>query len=181
MTNPSTYTASHSMDDRTVDTGAARRAADAQVGMRNVPCPDCGKPMADGGACGYYRTNPPCQEISMRQAKAYVTTRSIPAICAATKPSALDTQVGGDHYKTLKIQPMEYSMANKLDACQHTAIKYITRFRAKGGIADLEKAKHCIDMLIEFERMASNSAVSGSDQRQQPQAQHDAAPTRKEP
>lgn len=65
--------------------------------------------------------------------------------------SALDTQVGGDHYKKLAIQPMQYSMANKLDACQHTAIKYITRFRDKGGVADLEKAKHVIDMLIEFE------------------------------
>lgn len=65
--------------------------------------------------------------------------------------SALDTQVGGDHYKKLPIQPMEYSMANGLDACQHTAIKYITRFRDKGGIADLNKAKHVIDMLIEFE------------------------------
>ena len=65
--------------------------------------------------------------------------------------SALDIQVGGDHYKGMKIQPMEYSMANGLDACQHTAIKYITRFRQKGGIADLEKAKHTIDMLIEFE------------------------------
>jgi hypothetical protein len=66
--------------------------------------------------------------------------------------TALDVQIGGDHYKKLKIQPMEYSMSNKLDACQHTAIKYITRFRDKGGIADLEKAKHCIDMLIEFEK-----------------------------
>lgn len=66
--------------------------------------------------------------------------------------SALDTQVGGDHYKHLAIQPMEYSMKNGLDACQHTAIKYISRFRDKGGIQDLEKAKHCIDMLIEFER-----------------------------
>ena len=65
---------------------------------------------------------------------------------------ALDKQVGGDHYKKLKIQPMQYSMANNLDACQHTAIKYITRFRDKGGIADLEKAKHAIDMLIEFEQ-----------------------------
>lgn len=65
--------------------------------------------------------------------------------------SALETQVGGDHYKDMAIQPMEYSMANKLDACQHTAIKYITRFREKGGIQDLEKAKHVIDMLIEFE------------------------------
>ena len=37
-----------------------------------------------------------------------------------TKP--LDVQVGGDHYKSMAIQPMEYSMANKLDACQHTII-----------------------------------------------------------
>ena len=65
--------------------------------------------------------------------------------------SALQKQVGGEHYKKLKIQPMEYSMANGLDACQHTIIKYVTRFRDKGGIADLEKAKHCIEMLIEFE------------------------------
>ena len=65
--------------------------------------------------------------------------------------SALQKQIGGEHYKKLKIQPMEYSMANGLDACQHTIIKYVTRFRDKGGIADLEKAKHCIEMLIEFE------------------------------
>lgn len=65
--------------------------------------------------------------------------------------SALDTQVGGSHYKDMTIQPMEYSMANQLDACQHTIIKYVSRFRQKGGVADLEKAKHVIDMLIEFE------------------------------
>lgn len=65
--------------------------------------------------------------------------------------SALDTQVGGDHYKSMPIQPMQYSMKNGLDACQHTIIKYVTRFREKGGIQDLEKAKHVIDMLIEFE------------------------------
>lgn len=65
----------------------------------------------------------------------------------------LSVQVGGDHYKTLKIQPMEYSMANKLDACQHTIIKYVTRFREKGGRADLEKAKHTIDLLIKLENL----------------------------
>jgi len=69
--------------------------------------------------------------------------------------SSLDTQIGGSHYKKLKIQPMEYSMANGLDPCQHTVIKYITRFRDKGGIADLEKAKHTIDMLIEFEQLSN--------------------------
>lgn len=64
---------------------------------------------------------------------------------------ATATQVGGDHYAKMAIQPMEYSMKNGLDACQHTAIKYISRFRDKGGIEDLRKAKHVIDMLIEFE------------------------------
>lgn len=68
-----------------------------------------------------------------------------------TSVNALDVQVGGGHYKNLAIQPMEYSMKNKLDACQHTAIKYVTRFREKGGKEDLEKAKHAIDLLIEFE------------------------------
>lgn len=76
-----------------------------------------------------------------------------------TAQSAMDVQIGGDHYKKLKIQPMEYSMANNLDACQHTAIKYITRFRDKGGVADLEKAKHVIDMLIEFEQKNRSEAA----------------------
>ena len=42
-------------------------------------------------------------------------------------------------------------MANGLDACQHTIVKYVTRFRDKAGVQDLEKARHVIDMLIEFE------------------------------
>jgi len=62
------------------------------------------------------------------------------------------TQIGGNHYSKLKIQPMRYSMENNLDACQHTIIKYVTRFRDKGGIQDLEKAKHVIDLLISFEK-----------------------------
>jgi hypothetical protein len=66
--------------------------------------------------------------------------------------SPLETQIGGDHYTKLAIQPMQYSMENGLDPLQHTIIKYVTRFRDKAGIEDLEKAKHCIDMLIEFER-----------------------------
>lgn len=65
---------------------------------------------------------------------------------------ALKQQVGGDHYTKLKIQPMEYSMANRLNACQHTVIKYTTRYQDKGGIADLEKAIHTLQLLIGFER-----------------------------
>lgn len=65
--------------------------------------------------------------------------------------SPLKTQIGGDHYRKMAIQPMEFSMANKFDACQHTIIKYVTRFRDKNGIEDLKKARHVIDMLIAFE------------------------------
>jgi hypothetical protein len=62
---------------------------------------------------------------------------------------AYDKQVGGSHYKKLKIQPMHYSMANKLDACQHTAIKYITRHEDKAGKKDLYKSLHTVLLLIE--------------------------------
>ena len=65
-------------------------------------------------------------------------------------------QVGGNHYSKLKIQPMQYALANSLDFAQATAIKYITRFRDKGGIADLEKAKHTIDLLIAHEQGKTN-------------------------
>lgn len=65
--------------------------------------------------------------------------------------SAMNTQVGGAHYKNLKIQPMEYSMKNDLNACQHTAIKYITRYKTKGGKQDIMKAIHTLQMLIEIE------------------------------
>jgi Protein of unknwon function (DUF3310) len=61
-------------------------------------------------------------------------------------------QVGGGHYSDLPIQPFEYSLRNGLDAAQHTVVKYITRFREKSGIEDLEKAIHVIELLIDFER-----------------------------
>ena len=61
-------------------------------------------------------------------------------------------QEGGDHYKGMTIQPMQYSLTNGLDAAQHTVVKYVSRFRKKGGLADLRKAKHVIDLLIEHEQ-----------------------------
>ena len=64
----------------------------------------------------------------------------------------LKVQIDGDHYKGLAIQPIEYSMKNNLDACQHSVVKYVTRFRSKGGIKDLEKAKHFIDILMKMEK-----------------------------
>lgn len=64
---------------------------------------------------------------------------------------ASERQTGGDHYKKLKIQPMQYSLANNLNYAQANTIKYVTRYKDKNGIEDLKKAIHCIELLIEFE------------------------------
>jgi hypothetical protein len=60
-------------------------------------------------------------------------------------------QVGGSHYKGLNIQPVEYIHANGIGFFEGNVIKYVSRWRSKNGIADLEKAKHYIDLLIELE------------------------------
>ena len=60
-----------------------------------------------------------------------------------------DTQVGGNHYKDMKIQPSEFINENKLQFAEGNAIKYICRHGSKGQKQDLEKAKHYIDMIIE--------------------------------
>jgi hypothetical protein len=65
--------------------------------------------------------------------------------------SALETQVGGNHYKNLTIQPVEYIHANKIPFLEGNVIKYISRWKDKNGVADLLKAKHYIDILIELE------------------------------
>jgi hypothetical protein len=60
----------------------------------------------------------------------------------------LDIQVDGDHYKQFKIQPIEFILANDLDYIQGNVIKYICRYKFKGGVKDLEKIKHYVDILI---------------------------------
>ena len=65
--------------------------------------------------------------------------------------SALEKQINGDHYKSLTIQPIEYIHANSISFLEGNVIKYVTRWRNKNGIADLEKAKHYIELLIELE------------------------------
>ena len=64
---------------------------------------------------------------------------------------ALETQVAGDHYKNMPIQPVEFIHANGLDFCQGSIIKYVCRHSAKNGKDDLLKARHFIDLLIELE------------------------------
>lgn len=68
--------------------------------------------------------------------------------------NALGTQVGGSHYKNRPIQPVQYCMANGIPFMEGSVIKYVTRWRDKGGVEDLKKARHFLDMLIEYEEGA---------------------------
>lgn len=60
-----------------------------------------------------------------------------------------NVQVGGDHYKTMKIQPYEYIVANNIGWLEGNAIKYISRYKQKGGRKDIEKAIHYLQLLLE--------------------------------
>jgi hypothetical protein len=67
--------------------------------------------------------------------------------------SPKDTQVGGNHYTKMKIQPMEFSMGNNLNPMQHTIIKYVTRVDLKGnGDQDIDKAIHTLQLWKEWRK-----------------------------
>lgn len=62
------------------------------------------------------------------------------------KPTS--NQIGGDHYKSKAIQPIDYIIANNLNFCEGNIIKYVTRYKDKNGLEDLQKAKQYIDFLM---------------------------------
>ncbi len=72
-------------------------------------------------------------------------------VAAAQAGSALADQVGGRHYKGLAIQPAEYCQRNLLPYCESSVIRYVTRHREKNGREDIEKAIHCLKLLLEIE------------------------------
>jgi hypothetical protein len=77
----------------------------------------------------------------------------------STIESQLDIQIDGDHYKHFAIQPAEFTFKNKFNWHQGEIIKYISRYKLKHGRDDLEKARHLIDMLIEFEYETINNDI----------------------
>lgn len=61
--------------------------------------------------------------------------------------NAMDTQVGGGHYKDMIIQPTEYCQKNKLNACESNIVKYASRHLNKNGLEDVKKIKHYAELL----------------------------------
>jgi hypothetical protein len=64
---------------------------------------------------------------------------------------ANDKQVGGTHYAEKAIQPWDYILANKLGYLEGNVVKYISRWKEKGGVDDLRKVIHYTEKLIEVE------------------------------
>ena len=65
-----------------------------------------------------------------------------------TPVDPLDKQEGGNHYKDMAIQPIEYITKNKLDFCEGNVVKYISRHRQKNGAEDLRKVIHYAELLL---------------------------------
>tara|TARA_R110000772_G_scaffold48089_4_gene109898 strand:+ start:78846 stop:79247 length:402 start_codon:yes stop_codon:yes gene_type:complete len=62
---------------------------------------------------------------------------------------ARNYQVGGNHYSKMRIQPFEFTAANDLGGIEHTIVKYVSRWREKGGVDDIRKSRHSLEFLIE--------------------------------
>lgn len=70
-----------------------------------------------------------------------------------SETKANDHQVAGQHYKIMAIEPWDISTLLDLDFFQSEIMYYLTRWRNKGGLEDLKKARHWLDKYIEVESM----------------------------
>lgn len=61
---------------------------------------------------------------------------------------ALDKQVGGNHYASMVIQPVEFITANNLTFLEGNVVKYISRHHAKNGADDVRKAIHYCELIL---------------------------------
>ncbi len=64
--------------------------------------------------------------------------------------SALNFQVGGNHYKSMAIQPVLFCLVNEFNTAQSNVVKYVCRYPLKDGAADVEKAWHYCDLWLEI-------------------------------
>ena len=70
---------------------------------------------------------------------------------------ASERQEGGNHYKSMAIQPGEFIRKNGLGWYEGNALKYICRYKQKGGIQDIKKAIHYLELILEETEYVSGS------------------------
>jgi hypothetical protein len=87
---------------------------------------------------------PKRRKLSKRSGVTFVEAKRAPK-------RAIDTQVGGSHYMTMKNQPIQFIMDNDLNYVEGRVVEYMARWRMKGGVVDLHKARHLLSLKIEHE------------------------------
>lgn len=113
------------------------------------PCKTCERG-EQHGTCWEPLTGVTSRDQAFAAARATIGTNTT-SVTVTTKPDANSRQVAGDHYKDKAIQPWDYITSNGLGYLEGNIVKYVSRWRDKGGVADLEKARHYLDKLIELQ------------------------------
>lgn len=78
----------------------------------------------------------------------------------ANKCTAFSEQIGGSHYKDMPFQPIKLISMLDLDFCQGNVVKYVSRYKLKDGVRDLEKAKHYCRMAMEMEKSSPRLSMT---------------------
>lgn len=110
---------------------------DTQIGQKNTDSPTSSE--VPSPRRGY---NPP---------PVYKSIETLDPFDKKPSPKVVDPdtiQIGGDHYRSQKMQPIELVMANDMGFCEGSAIKYICRHHLKGGADDVKKAIHYLQLLL---------------------------------
>lgn len=93
----------------------------------------------------------PCMCVGPGQGFKLRDTGVTSNVAEAEATNPLDSQVGGDHYKSLAIQPIEFTHKNKLDFLQGNIIKYATRHKDKNGLEDIKKIIHYAKLIAKLD------------------------------
>ncbi len=133
---------------------------------QTTTCPDCGAaedssrrhPAFVVWQCGSWKKH---DGREFQSNACFTTAKSQQADQKDAKPcpTPLQSQVGGSHYKDMKIQPVEFIHANGIGYFEGCAIKYLSRWKVKGGVEDLKKAKHFIELLIALTETHSQPGI----------------------
>ena len=78
----------------------------------------------------------------------------------ANKDTAFSEQIGGSHYKDMPFQPIQLISMLDLDFFQGNVVKYVSRYKLKDGVRDLEKAKHYCRMAMEMEKSSPRLSMT---------------------
>jgi len=94
----------------------------------------------------------PAREIAKKAKVSIATVYKLRKSPKQDSVPANEIQEGGRHYKQMSIQTWDYIIANGIGYMEGNVIKYVSRWKDKGGIEDLKKARHYLDKLIEVSK-----------------------------